>query len=640
MRLSSVFISQYKNLENFSISFGGGDFVDIFVGKNGSGKSNLLEALVEMFQHIYAFDTERYDIGFNYNIKYEIHGELVDIDWRDEVLSINGRARKRVGETLVPENLIVYYSGHNDSVENLVTQYEERFRRKIKSASHDESRRIIGVGPEYKELLLAVLLIQVEACVARQFIMSKLGVKQLGLEMRGGGKIGRTEPVFKLVLERPMYASGSQRKDFNINNNDEGDRYWNPEGIVKLFLDRLHQCLSSSPGGLTIENGYFSSEDRYVLYVDIAKFQVEFQGETSQEVFRQLDNLKTLGMLSEISVPLLLDGDVDGSIRHFSDGQFQSVYIYALSELFKDRECITLLDEPDAFLHPEWQFEYLTQVEEISDQAAKTNHILMTSHSAVTLIASENKRVKFFETHSGRATCINLPKRKAIANLSNNLIQYREDESLLSIINTIQIESKPVFFTEGSTDPIILTEAWRKLYENELPFIPFYGFSCTYINQLLTDLRIHKEMSGLPVFSMFDFDKAFNSWNGLKGEVLVNDPSLGMVKKWDGGEAYAFMLPIPNNSDIHRQVYKDVAKKLTFEGGSHCAIEHCFYGYDITNAYFKKEPVAGGVKISFSGKKAYFAKEIVPLLPKEAFEVFRPLFEFVNSRCVADEAAA
>lgn len=33
-----------------------------------------------------------------------------------------------------------------------------------------------------------------------------------------------------------------------------------------------------------------------------------------------------------------------------------------------------------------------------------------------------------------------------------------------------------------------------------MPFIPFYAFSCTYINQLLTDGRIHGEMGGVTNF--------------------------------------------------------------------------------------------------------------------------------------------
>jgi len=39
MRLTSLYISQYKHLRHFSLNFDGGSFIDVFVGKNGTGKS-------------------------------------------------------------------------------------------------------------------------------------------------------------------------------------------------------------------------------------------------------------------------------------------------------------------------------------------------------------------------------------------------------------------------------------------------------------------------------------------------------------------------------------------------------------------------------------------------------------------------
>jgi recombinational DNA repair ATPase RecF len=56
MRLKSVYISHYKNLNEFTLRFDGDSFIDVFVGKNGSGKSNLFEALIEIFRHIFEFD--------------------------------------------------------------------------------------------------------------------------------------------------------------------------------------------------------------------------------------------------------------------------------------------------------------------------------------------------------------------------------------------------------------------------------------------------------------------------------------------------------------------------------------------------------------------------------------------------------
>src|SRR5690606_30203448 len=136
-------------------------------------------------------------------------GEIDDVALRDRPkdrgLVINGRKRKTIGKSRVPDNVLIYYSGHNKTVAGLVAQYEESFRQRIKRADFDESRFFIGIGPEYKERLLAVLLMEQDACKARQFICQKLGIANVATEIR-------------LVLERPEYAADAR---FNIELNDD-----------------------------------------------------------------------------------------------------------------------------------------------------------------------------------------------------------------------------------------------------------------------------------------------------------------------------------------------------------------------------------------------------------------------------------
>lgn len=622
MRLKSVFISQYKNLHNFHLGFDGDSFIDVFVGKNGSGKSNLFEALIEIFRHLTEFGRPDNSIEFEYTVTYEIDGEETLIEWKGGKLKINDEIdRKTLGKTPLPDNVLIYYSGHNTTVPGLVERYETAFRKRIRGANFEDSRRFIGIGPEYKSLLLAVLLAQSKGNKACDFVHQKLGIASVGTELR-------------VDLSRPPFATGSL-KALNVDGIEHFDprtRYWGAEGITREFLDRLVSCIK---GEFNHTDLYDEAKDCYSLTLNLELFQQRFADEGVANVFRQFDNLKTLGMLADIAIPVKLTSGVDATVSHFSDGQFQSVYIYAIVELFKDRNCLTLLDEPDAFLHPEWQFDFLKQVFEITDTTAKNNHVLMSSHSAVTLIPHDKKKIKFFDIKNNQANCYDLPKSIAIKRLSSDLIKYSEQEQLLSIINAVQIEKKPVLFTEGSTDPIILKEAWYKLYEVEMPFIPFYAFSCTYINQLLTDGRIHGEMGGLPIFALFDFDKAFDQWNGLNGQVLTTDPMKGLIKKWTHGESYALMLPVPENADIQLQVIRNAETGETFGGDSCCEIEHLFYGQAATVDYYHREPCVGGSKVMFKSDrdKVAFAKEVVPMLDTKCFEPLRSLFEFITAKC-------
>lgn len=612
MRLRSVWISQYKNLRDFRIRFDGDGFIDIFVGKNGSGKSNFLEALIEIFDHLFDFGRGEAEHDFDYEISYELDGTTTAIIWKEGVLTVDGRVRRGVGRTPLPANIIVYYSGQNRNVANLVKRYEDRFRRRIKGADMPDSPAFIGIGPDYKKLLILLLLLLPEDRQARRFLCAKLGI--LG-----------TRDTVKLQIGQPIFAKRRQYDHL-----DPADLFWGLGGVTRAFLDDLVSCIE---GGATPGALHNRDTNQYEIPINVALFRRVFGGRRWDELFQLFNNLKILDMLNDISMDVTLQGLELSDLGLFSDGQFQSVYLFAIAELFKDSNCITLLDEPDAFLHPEWQFEFLKQTGEISEAAARTNHILMSSHSAATLIPSPENKVKYFDLKDGKVICHAIPKKVAIEKLSAKLIRYTEAEQLLSIVNAIQIENKPVFFTEGTIDPIIIKEAWHRLYETELPFIPFYAFSCSYLKQLLQDPRIVGEMNGRPVFGLFDIDRAFDHWNGINGDSIQSDIRLGACKRVRDWNAYAFLLPVPTNQQIRAQVFKNGQSGETFGGDSLCEIEHLFYGDAKTAEFFDTEPTpGGGVKITIrsDAQKEKFAKDIIPSLDKKYFEVFRPMFELMR----------
>lgn len=641
MRLKSLFVSNYKNLKNFTLSFDGTSFIDVFVGKNGSGKSNLFEALIEIFRHLDQFGRPANEISFDYLVSYEIEGQESEIEWKAGKLRINkDEDRKTLGQTPFPDNVLIYYSGHNTTVTDLIANYEEKFRGRIKGANLEDSRRFLGIGQEYKALLLAVLLVQPSDSRAHTFIRQKLKIDRLGTTKPGTADV--SEPVLRVDLQRPDYARGSDKGKYDIDNVDAASRYWRPLGITKDFLGILSDCVWDNTEELTVTEGYFPTEDRYILYLSISKLQEKFAGKW-QELFRQFDNLKTLGMLGGVSVPLRLASGIEASISHFSDGQFQSVYIYSIVELFKDRNCLILLDEPDAFLHPEWQFEFLRQVSDITDAAATRSHVLMSSHSAVTLISHEKKRVNLFDIYESNVACSTTSRDYAINKLSSNLIKYKEDEQILSILRNIRIEGLPVFFTEGSTDPDILKEAWRKLYDEPIPFIPIYAFCCDYLRRALQDNRIINEMGNRPLFGIFDFDEAYNEWNYLNQKdtwaLQCDDPYLGLRTENATEDVHAFILPVPRIAKVEAQVMKTPGSKDHFAHQSIMGIEHLFYG-DQTEQYFETKQLPGGGEIIvFSGNKTRFARDVVPTLDAASFEVLRPIFEFIKSKCAGGAPA-
>ena len=438
----------------------------------------------------------------------------------------------------------------------------------------------------------------------------------------------------KITLKRPYYARG--KKAYDIALNDETDRYWKPEGITKDFLNKLTVCRADGAKAPLRAEGYFSDTDHYILYLDIKAIQKEFAGYSLQELFRQFDNLKTLEMLTDISIPVMLEDEVKATTDHFSDGQFQSVYIYSIIEIFKDRNCLTLLDEPDSLLHPEWQFDFLKQVFAIAESDVAKNHVLMSSHSASTITSSKERTLNLFEIKENRVEVSKVSKKEIILALSNGSIKLSEDESIMSINAFLRNNKEPVLFTEGISDECILETAWEKLFPSERRcFCIHSAFDRQFLRNLCIREELRNNNPGRLFFALFDFDDAVDDWKQIGKIDVITDPYHGLVKKHSGYDLFACLLPVPQNETIKQQVFKP-GTTLHWDAGKDChlTIELLFYGLNETTSYYKTtDQSCGGKMIVFSGDKVKFAEEVIPKLPKAAFEIFRPMFEFIKTKC-------
>ena len=467
------------------------------------------------------------------------------------------------------------------------------------------------------------MLLQEDSCVSKNFIKEKLAISDIGGEVT-------------IELKRPYYAKVKSKYD--VDRLDNSTKFWRAEGITKNFLDALESVKKTElEAGRLRDEGYISKgaeefEDRYNLFYDLTDFQKVFQKMSPIDLFSHLDNLKTLEMLEHISLELTLEDGTKMNVNEFSDGQFQSVYIYAISEIFKNKNCVTLLDEPDSFLHPEWQYEFLKQVFEISDASGMKNHMLLSSHSAITLLNSNDKKVNLFQIKEGNVKAFNVAKDYAVAQLSDQMVRIQNDKHVLSVIHSLG-QNKPILFTEGYSDPIILNEAWKRLYPGqEMPFEICFGHGCLYLRLLLQSDKFLEEMN-LPIFGIFDFDAAWKEWNSISGEgnLLEENPYNGIIKKVKDKNSYALLVPIPSHPDIIKQVIKKDFD--TYKGESKVEMEHLFYS-DETKKYFKEETIVGEGKIIeiSDNQKMKFATEVVPGLGDTYFEVFRPMLEFIISK--------
>lgn len=618
MRLRSVWISEYKNLKDFSITFEGDDFLDIFVGKNGSGKSNFFEALVEIFDHIYDFDPDEAGPGFDYTISFEIDGALTSVRWVDVELTINGGAgRRTIGQTPLPDHLLIYYSGQNPQIGASSDRYDERFQGKIDGPDFAGSPRFIPVTRRVQDLYLAMMFVLPEDAPARQALIERLSIKGLS-------------PDLRLTLQRPSYAKRNPAQ-FNIDDL-QGHKFWRARGPTREFLERLENCQHQAPAGAPIRpEGYLAADDQYILYIDINLLRNEFANEGYCALFRQFYSLRLLGMLVSLSAEVELESGFMGRSTGFSDGQFQMVYLLASAELFKDRNVISLFDEPDAFLHPEWQFDFLDQIDAISKEAARTDHFLLSTHSASTIAAKSECRVRLFQEGPEGIEIVKPEKTTIIESLSAGLITFSESEVSLSIEHILVNSVGPILFTEGVSDALILRTAWERLFPGlARPFAIESAFGAAYLRKMLQETDFFALHSDRKIFGLFDFDTAYNEWRNIGAEI-ENDPAKCLARKRADGDWFALLLPVDPGISISAQILKPNGNGH-FAHKSKLDIELMFVDVPGLEDHFEIDPSEPYHCIRFVGNKARFAKEVIPTLNAENFGSFRPIFDFIQNK--------
>jgi predicted ATPase len=76
MKLERLSIPNYRNLRSFEINFGESQPTTVLIGRNGSGKSNLIEAIVEIFRELELGSVP----GFGYQLQYVCRDHTIQLD--------------------------------------------------------------------------------------------------------------------------------------------------------------------------------------------------------------------------------------------------------------------------------------------------------------------------------------------------------------------------------------------------------------------------------------------------------------------------------------------------------------------------------------------------------------------------------
>lgn len=293
---------------------------------------------------------------------------------------------------------------------------------------------------------------------------------------------------------------------------------------------------------------------------------------------------------------------------------------------------VLLLDEVDSSLHPSMINRLLNVLENLFNKKLGFKVIIAT-HSPTTVALSPDESIYIINNNSINQNIKKEIKSNAIKILTEGIATLNNDDTILGINYNISKTELPVLFTEGITDKIILETAWSKLYGKKMPFIIQDCFDASFLGNLFK--RAENERDGIFInypnrifIALFDFDqKGYNEWNNLKSkyDIIDETPQNALTKKHSIRNAYALLLPVPENDVIIKQVIKSGTE--TYKNESILPIELLFYGIKSLNHYFKNVKTTGGGEIfEFIGDKRDFANSLNSL-DKSDFHNFIVLFE-------------
>jgi energy-coupling factor transporter ATP-binding protein EcfA2 len=257
-------VHQFKNLKNVTIDFDQDHWVTVVIGWNGTGKSNVLEALAVIFRDLIMGKVKP---EFSYQLVYRCHGKKINIDAdpgreRDifrihskqlndfpvvtqEQSSLFGSTEEEKGELVpysrfikqgseyLPRYVFGYYSGLSDRLQDIFKPYLRKYDELLRQGKDPGLRRLFYALPVHSQFVLIAFIESLQK--PEDKAVSEFLVKEVGLDPIEG-----IESILFVVKQPPWDRNPSNRKKAEVSGLDfQPDIFWGAEGIVRQFLDRL-----------------------------------------------------------------------------------------------------------------------------------------------------------------------------------------------------------------------------------------------------------------------------------------------------------------------------------------------------------------------------------------------------------------
>lgn len=422
MRLLRVYIDGYRNLKNVTVDFDKDSLTTVVIGENGTGKSNLIEAIVEVFRFS---DLKLPPPKFCFDIEYILRGKHVRLSSREGRVLASIFAFRRgdsmsggvfvAPSSVMPDLVFGYYSGSGRKLERLFDDHQSRYYGVINKERDDEeyeaaqaARKLFYCRPIHGVLALLSYLAKPSA----DHDVTKLLTEKLGITGFHSALAHFKEPswfdhgTWQKARSRAN-GVGRGRRTYDTLGEQAMD-IWGARGpagsCARTLRDIAFHPLTMAGKVVDDYRQKPRTEAQLACFLRdkaaLQSFAANF--ETDQDMFSALEAADISDLFREMVVWVTRKTDDSGDISFsdLSDGERQLLMVLGLIRVSRGKEALFLLDEPDTHLNPAWQLTYLDLIKEWTEVAADEDkcQIIMTTHNPLTIAALEAKEVRVMST--------------------------------------------------------------------------------------------------------------------------------------------------------------------------------------------------------------------------------------------------
>lgn len=375
MRLRLLYIEDYKNIKKQTFDFSNNTSYISLIGLNGSGKSNLLEAIGLIFNGLF----NKKKIPFDYTIVYEHDGK--EYTRKKSQASINGK-RARNSDMFYPSSVIACYSGEDLRLWHMA--FEDYYMHYFKKAIDNQTStpELIYISKYCWNIALITLMSSKDAKV-KTFLETNFGVTDL-----------------EKVVVSFEFAEANNFKDHQ----------------ALKWINRIKDECLDKKGTATLKS--FLSYDVPLLPNQTKESTIFHylyllsQPKKNPEKGNTIDKYITKIRIENNGIPSF----------NFSEGHKKLILLECITKVLGDKNSLLLLDEPDAHVHIALKKEILSCINEFEGQ------VLLTTHSPMFVNQMTDKNI--YPMVDGKV----LPqaKRELIQKITNNEINYIDGACIVS----------------------------------------------------------------------------------------------------------------------------------------------------------------------------------------------------------------